>query len=323
MMIQEVIILESGFKSITVFGREFLYREEVLERKVINFLSKINFDGPNGCWIWTGSKTQQGYGRMYSTGSKAAHRIGWFMLRGPIAEDIHLHHQTEPPINCIGGICVNPDHLKPLDAATHARINPNNVAVINSLKTHCPLGHDLSGENLYIYPNGLKRRCVICHNAYMQRIREAERINKPNEVKTACKNGHPINEETSYMYAGMRMCRACHNDITKAISKKKYQEATHCSAGHPYDETTVITKNGRRRCLACHAAAQKKLRPDKKEGFCVNGHEMTPENTVTVFSRGRNWDLCVICRRKSGADSYARKKAKFANSSIDSATEQA
>src|SRR5208282_6685698 len=32
-------------------------------------------------------------------------------------------------------------------------------------KTHCLRGHELAGENLYVYPNG-KRRCRVCHDRH-------------------------------------------------------------------------------------------------------------------------------------------------------------
>lgn len=64
---------------------------------------------PRGCWLWTGDKTNLGYGLFRWDGRKqGAHRVSWMLTRGDIPEGLEVCH------NCPGGdnpSCVNPDHL--------------------------------------------------------------------------------------------------------------------------------------------------------------------------------------------------------------------
>lgn len=44
----------------------------------------------------------------------------------------------------------------------------------NKLKTHCPLGHLYSGDNLYIH-KGYSRRCKECQRQHMEKFYERKR----------------------------------------------------------------------------------------------------------------------------------------------------
>jgi len=63
---------------------------------------------PNsGCWLWCGTLSNMGYGKMYAWGQTkaSAHRVSYILHTGPIPEGLHvLHH-------CDVRSCVNPDHL--------------------------------------------------------------------------------------------------------------------------------------------------------------------------------------------------------------------
>jgi hypothetical protein len=70
------------------------------------------FVDSNGCWIWTASTNNAGYGeiRFYKTGrggnaNEYAHRVSWILKNGPIPEGANILHK------CDIGRCVNPDHL--------------------------------------------------------------------------------------------------------------------------------------------------------------------------------------------------------------------
>lgn len=49
----------------------------------------------------------------------------------------------------------------------------NAPSAVNARKTHCPKGHELAGENLYVKPSDRKRSCRRCH-ADQMRARRAE-----------------------------------------------------------------------------------------------------------------------------------------------------
>lgn len=59
-----------------------------------------------GCWLWTGSQTEQGYGHIRINNiTVIAHRFSWFLYHGRIEKDICVLHKCDVPS------CVNPEHL--------------------------------------------------------------------------------------------------------------------------------------------------------------------------------------------------------------------
>lgn len=62
---------------------------------------------PNsGCWLWTLSTHEFGYGQMYFRGAVLrAHRLSYLAFKGAIAEGLVVRHTCNQPS------CVNPDHL--------------------------------------------------------------------------------------------------------------------------------------------------------------------------------------------------------------------
>jgi len=84
------------------------YTRRTLEERFWSFVDKSA--GPDGCWIWTGCRTPDGYGRLSigSHGKVYAHRLSWEVHHGPIPGGRLVCH------NCPGGdspACVNPAHL--------------------------------------------------------------------------------------------------------------------------------------------------------------------------------------------------------------------
>jgi hypothetical protein len=81
------------------------------------FWPKVDIEDPGDCWLWTGSCTRSGHGKI-SVGGRAgglvpAHRWAYEYLVGPIPTGCELHHRCARPA------CVNPAHLEPVTRREH------------------------------------------------------------------------------------------------------------------------------------------------------------------------------------------------------------
>lgn len=119
----------------------------------------------DGCWNWTGYKTQYGYGLLRKTTSpeRSVHRLSWTLHVGPIPEGMQVHH------TCMNRGCVNPDHLEVISPAEHTRLH-------NPPVERCVHGHEYTPENTYWQYDkrrGTKTRsCVTCRQTYYERQRD-------------------------------------------------------------------------------------------------------------------------------------------------------
>lgn len=61
----------------------------------------------SGCWLWTGTVNNKGYGRISVGGGRTeyAHRIAYIEFKGGIPEGLEVCHKCDTPG------CCNPDHL--------------------------------------------------------------------------------------------------------------------------------------------------------------------------------------------------------------------
>jgi hypothetical protein len=129
--------------------------------------SRIDFQaGDNGCWLWTGSKDDGGYG-WFSVDVKTmrAHRVSYELHYGPIPDGFFVLH------GCDVRHCVNPSHLylgtqfdNICDRDTRGRNAETN-------KTHCPRGHEYTPENTYVRKLGW-RECKICRRELRRQYRQ-------------------------------------------------------------------------------------------------------------------------------------------------------
>ena len=132
------------------------------------FWAKVDKRGDDECWMWTSTCNWRGYGRFWIGYDRfAAHRIAWGLHYGePPPADLDVCHHCDNPG------CVNPHHLflgtardNMQDASRKGRLIPHNKG-----RTHCPQGHALEGDNLYVCPRG-HRYCRTCQRERQRRYR--------------------------------------------------------------------------------------------------------------------------------------------------------
>jgi hypothetical protein len=136
-----------------------------LEGVRARFASRVREEA--GCLLWTGALygSDQLYGRFYAkvltgTSSTTAHRASYLLFVGPL-EPWPIE---EPDHKCRNTLCVNPDHLEKVTRRENV-LRGTSFAASNALKTRCPKGHPLSGDNLYNRPDrpeGRGRQCLKC-----------------------------------------------------------------------------------------------------------------------------------------------------------------
>lgn len=117
-------------------------------RREARFWSRVNKDGPNGCWEWTGPREPFGYGRVSSL---RAHRIAYELLVGPIPVGLTLDHLCRNPP------CVNPAHLEPVTMGVNV-LRGDTITGRAARQTTCKRGHP------FTIVAG-RRVCIECRRA--------------------------------------------------------------------------------------------------------------------------------------------------------------
>jgi hypothetical protein len=139
-------------------------------------------DPNSGCWLWTGTVTREGYGVVFMGGHRtgrqwSAHRLSVAAHHGPIPAGMVVDHK------CRTRSCCNPAHLRVVTARVNLLENSTNFIAENAKKTHCKWGHELTSENIYLYPAG--RVCRPCVRARDKCRREAARQKRLQEKAAA------------------------------------------------------------------------------------------------------------------------------------------
>lgn len=141
-----------------VKGEPYRYLAQHHRRK-----SPVDFieDSDTHCWIWQGGlcgsdyASGGGYGVTWRDGrAVGAHRAYYEDLVGPIPDGLVIDHL------CRTRSCVNPGHMEPVTSAENTLRGESPMAR-KARQTHCIHGHPLSGDNVYVQPNG-RRRCRAC-----------------------------------------------------------------------------------------------------------------------------------------------------------------
>ncbi|MBB5960855.1 HNH endonuclease [Planomonospora venezuelensis] len=139
-------------------------------KAITRFAEKIDLV-ENGCWRWTADdNTNNGYGRFSHNGKPwVAHRWVWEAINGPVPEGLVLDHFRHPQDGCIGPLCVNPHHVKPVTQRENV-LRGNSPSAHNARKTVCSKGHPYDRRD-----SRGQRRCSTCQAAY-SRARYAAKV---------------------------------------------------------------------------------------------------------------------------------------------------
>lgn len=118
---------------------------------------------PNtGCILFTGKAQDKfGYPQMHFRGkTKYVFHVALHVIKGIPWGAFSIHFPFDH--KCNNRQCINVDHIEQKTQRDNI-VRGNSPSAINSRKTHCISGHELSGENL----TGRIRRgreCRICRN---------------------------------------------------------------------------------------------------------------------------------------------------------------
>ena len=125
------------------------------KRTLMRFQKNIELDLLTGCWLWKRYRDKVGYGKFRSNEETTTlvHRISYEHWNGKIPKGLTVDHL------CRNTSCCNPNHLETVTLKENI-LRGSNMASMNSKKTHCINGHELSGDNLRSLPG--RRRCRTC-----------------------------------------------------------------------------------------------------------------------------------------------------------------
>lgn len=83
----------------------FIPKHGAAPRSAEDFWARVAVGDPDECWLWTGSRFKDGYGRLNYQGSHfLAHRLAFILTHGAITSEVVRHRCDVPP-------CCNPQHL--------------------------------------------------------------------------------------------------------------------------------------------------------------------------------------------------------------------
>jgi hypothetical protein len=130
------------------------------KKPIQRFLDKIYIT--DSCWIWTGWKTDSGYGRFHYEGKDwVASKWIYEFYNGPVSIDKEIDHICEI------SSCVNPDHLRELDHRQNTLRSKYNITAICARKVYCKKGHKLPNMNKHRH-----RICRICANGRNRKYKQ-------------------------------------------------------------------------------------------------------------------------------------------------------
>jgi hypothetical protein len=147
------------------------------ERLPDRFWSKARKDD-SGCWLWTASRFNNGYGQYRGSRAAGAHREAYLTLVGEVPEPLVLDHL------CRVRHCVNPNHLEPVTQQTNIlRGDLPSVNVARSNAETCRNGlHPWTAENIHTNAASGRRQCLPCLRVSIKRYKEKQRGHNKDRV---------------------------------------------------------------------------------------------------------------------------------------------
>lgn len=144
------------------------YRRAISD--IDRLMKKVRVDPETGCWMWTASISDEGYGNFRHNGQmRLAHRVSYELHVGPIPKGLVCDHKCHDPQTCLGGVscphrrCVRPDHINLVTNTVNNSVDRANM--VNRRKTCCPKGHEYD-----YFPNS-ERHCRRCNTEAVARYR--------------------------------------------------------------------------------------------------------------------------------------------------------
>jgi hypothetical protein len=151
--------------------------KHALEKLPAKVISRIDFT--DGCWIWKGGKTSEGYGALRINGKMVlAHRFVYQELVGPTTNQVLDHFR------CDNRACVNPHHLSDTTHRENILRGKSNAA-LRAGATHCPKGHPYSPENTRWrkFRNAMCRSCITCNRAATKQWQKQQKEQKQHGIR--------------------------------------------------------------------------------------------------------------------------------------------
>lgn len=108
------------------------------------FWDKVSPEPNSGCWLWTGSANEKGYGEFWNGESnQKAHRAAYERLVADFPDRWMICHRCDNPA------CVNPAHLAPGTAAqnTSDMVSKGRHVPAPTKGALCKAGHERSPAN--------------------------------------------------------------------------------------------------------------------------------------------------------------------------------
>lgn len=133
---------------------------------------------PDGCWIWQGTVTPKGYGRIrIGKGFFYVHRLMKAKAEGAMPHDKHCDHLCRNPR------CVNPSHIELVSPKinTARGLSATVTSQRHADRTHCKRGHEFTPENTRQAANG--RACRECQRSYNRAFKAKRRLLKVECVR--------------------------------------------------------------------------------------------------------------------------------------------